>query len=78
MEKLSSWDMSQNQIPFHYIFLYIFYPASEASYGIGSREGEISSVGHATPPWGWHLGKQKLVEWTQGIALYVWSKLEVG
>ena len=54
------------------------YPASEASYGIGSREGENSPVTHATPPWGWHLGKQKLVEWTQGIALYVWSRLEVG
>ena len=25
MEKLSSWDMSQNQIPFHYNFHYIFY-----------------------------------------------------
>ena len=25
MEKLSSWDMSQNQNPFHYNFLYIFY-----------------------------------------------------
>ena len=53
------------------------YPASEASYGIGSREGENSPVSHATPPWGWQLGKQKLVEWTQGIALYVWSRLEV-
>ena len=25
MEKLSSWDMSQNQIPFHYNFHYIFH-----------------------------------------------------
>ena len=30
------------------------YPASEASYGIGSREGENSVVSYLTPLRGWH------------------------
>ena len=37
--------------------LFVYNPASEASYGIGSREGENSVVSDLTPLRGWHQGR---------------------
>ena len=48
-----------------------YHPASEASYGIGSREGENSPVGPLTPPWGYNLLGYNVSRSTQESALHV-------